>query len=114
MPGRVGDSPIIGAGLFVDNETGGAAATGQGELILKVVGSFLVVELMKNGLSPEDACREAVMRINKKFAPPPELQAGFIAVDKNGRTGGFSLRHDFNYAVCRNSINELIDARYLL
>jgi N4-(beta-N-acetylglucosaminyl)-L-asparaginase len=114
MPGRVGDSPIIGAGLYVDNEVGAAVATGQGELILKIVGSFLVVELMRNGLPPEDACREAIMRINKKFAPLPNLQAGFIALDKNARIGGYSLRKDFNYAVCRNGKNELVDAKFLL
>jgi len=113
MPGRVGDSPIIGAGLYVDNEVGAATATGQGELIMKVVGSFLVVELMRKGLSPEDACREAVMRINKKYSPPPDLQAGFIALAKNGKTGGFSLKSDFYYAVCRGGKNELIDAKYL-
>lgn len=114
MPGRVGDSPIIGAGLYVDNEVGAAAATGQGELILKIVGSFLIVELMRNGLAPEDACREAIMRINKKFAPGPDLQAGFIALDKNARIGGYSLRKDFNYAVYRNGKNELIDTKFLL
>jgi isoaspartyl peptidase/L-asparaginase-like protein (Ntn-hydrolase superfamily) len=114
MPGRVGDSPIIGAGLYVDNEVGAATATGQGELILKIVGSFLIVELMRNGSTPEDACREAVMRINKKFAPGPDLQAGFIALDKNARIGGYSLRKDFNYAVYRSGQNKLIDARFLL
>jgi len=114
MPGRVGDSPIIGAGLFVDNEVGAATATGQGELILKIVGSFLIVELMRKGATPEDACREAVMRINKKFAPAPDLQAGFIEMDKNARIGGYSLRRDFNFALYRNGKNELIDAKYLL
>jgi N4-(beta-N-acetylglucosaminyl)-L-asparaginase len=114
MPGRVGDSPIIGAGLYVDNEVGAAAATGQGELIIKIVGSFLIVELMRNGYSPGDACREAVIRINKKFAPGADLQAGFIAIDKKGQTDGFSLRKDFNYAVCRNGKNDLVDAKFLI
>ncbi len=114
MPGRVGDSPIIGAGLYVDNEVGAAAATGQGELILKIVGSFLIVELMRNGSTPEDACREAVLRINKKFSPGPDLQVGFIALTRKGQIGGFSLRKGFNYALCRNGKNELIDAKWLI
>jgi N4-(beta-N-acetylglucosaminyl)-L-asparaginase len=114
MPGRVGDSPIIGAGLYVDNEVGAATATGEGELILKVVGSFLIVELMRNGLSPKNACREAVMRIRKKYELKPDCQIGFIAMTKEGKTGGFSLRPGFNYALYQNGRNELIDAEYLL
>jgi L-asparaginase/N4-(beta-N-acetylglucosaminyl)-L-asparaginase len=114
MPGRVGDSPIIGAGLYVDNEVGAAAATGQGELILKIVGSFLIVELMRNGMPPENACREAVLRISRKLNPEPPLQAGFIALNREGRIGGFSLRKGFNYALYRNGKNELIDANWLV
>jgi N4-(beta-N-acetylglucosaminyl)-L-asparaginase len=114
MPGRVGDSPVIGAGLYVDNEVGAATATGEGELILKVVGSFLIVELMRNGLSPKNACREAVVRIRKRYELKPDTQIGFIAMTKEGNTGGFSLRPGFNYALYKNGINELIDAEYLL
>jgi len=114
MPGRVGDSPIIGAGLYVDNEVGAATATGEGEFILKIVGSFLIVELMKNGRSPEDACREAVSRIHKKFNLKSDNQIGFIALTREGQSGGFSLRKGFNYAIYRNGMNELIDVNYLL
>jgi N4-(beta-N-acetylglucosaminyl)-L-asparaginase len=114
MPGRVGDSPIIGAGLYVDNEVGAATATGQGELILKIAGTFLIVELMRNGSSPEDACREAVSRIHKKFNPELNHQIGFIAITRQGYTGGFSLRKGFNYALYRDGRNELIDTKYLL
>lgn len=65
MHGRVGDSPIIGAGLFVDNEIGGACATGLGELVMRTCGSFLVVELMRQGRTPQQACEEAALRIVK-------------------------------------------------
>ncbi len=81
MPGRVGDSPIIGAGLFVDGEVGGAAATGSGELVMKTVGSFLVVELMRNGMSPTEACEEAVHRIAKKIPALPATP-GWIYCNK--------------------------------
>ena len=67
LPGSVRDSPIIGAGLFVDGNAGGAVATGRGELVIKTFGSFLIVEMMRNGMSPSDACEEAVRRIAKKF-----------------------------------------------
>ncbi|KPK87162.1 MAG: glycosylasparaginase [Bacteroides sp. SM23_62_1] len=114
LPGRVGDSPIIGAGLYVDNEVGAATATGLGELILKISGSFLIVELMRNGWSPGNACREAVLRINKKFPFEKSAQVGFIAVTRNGETGGYSLKKGFDYAVCRDGINELVNADYLI
>jgi isoaspartyl peptidase/L-asparaginase-like protein (Ntn-hydrolase superfamily) len=114
MPGRVGDSPIIGAGLYVDNEVGAATATGVGELVLKVTGSFLVVELMRNGWSPDKACREAVLRIKRKFPYVASEQVGFIALSKNGEVGGYSLKKGFNYAVGRDGSNELVDAEYLV
>lgn len=114
LPGRVGDSPIIGAGLYVDNEVGAATATGVGELVIKVAGSFLIVELMRNGWSPDNACREAVSRINKKFPCETSAQVGFIALSKSGEIGGFSLKKGFNYAVCREDKNELIDAEFLI
>ena len=73
--GRVGDSPIIGAGLYIDNEVGGAVATGQGELVMKTLGTFLVVELMRNGMNPQEACEEAVKRIVTKLKNYKEFQA---------------------------------------
>ncbi|MGV3761158.1 N(4)-(beta-N-acetylglucosaminyl)-L-asparaginase [Parapedobacter sp.] len=101
MRGRVGDSPIIGAGLYVDNEVGGATATGVGEEVIRTVGSFLVVELMRQGLSPRDACREAVERIiKKKPETAKKIQVGFLALNKNGEYGAFSLQKGFSYAVC--------------
>lgn len=80
LHGRVGDSPIIGAGLYVDNEIGGATSTGVGEEVIRNVGSFLVVELMRHGYSPQDACKEAVERIIKrKPETAKEIQVGFLA-----------------------------------
>lgn len=102
MHGRVGDSPIIGAGLFLDNEVGAAAATGLGEAIVRTAGSAMVVELMRQGMSPNAACKEIVERIHKKHVNHKDmsyLQVGFIAVNKAGAYGGYSLRSGFNYAV---------------
>lgn len=98
MHGRIGDSPIIGAGLFVDNEVGGAVATGLGEAIIRVAGSHTVVELMRQGNSPEEACKLAVERIISKHESMDGLQCGFIAIDKFGNVGGYSVFNGFNYA----------------
>jgi N4-(beta-N-acetylglucosaminyl)-L-asparaginase len=118
MHGRIGDSPIIGAGLYVDNEVGAATATGHGEEVVRVVGSFLVVELMRSGLSPQKACEEAVKRIKKKFdlrnANLKDTQIGFIAINKRGQYGAFCLQKGFNYAVKDKSKKLLIDAKSLL
>lgn len=111
MHGRVGDSPIIGAGLFVDNEVGGATATGMGELVLKTLGSFLVVELMRNGRTPDEACKEAVLRIVKKDPENVKRQVGFIAVNKQGEIGSFCLQPGFNYALYRDGENKMFDSQ---
>ncbi|MNE31619.1 N(4)-(Beta-N-acetylglucosaminyl)-L-asparaginase precursor [compost metagenome] len=109
MHGRVGDSPIIGAGLYVDNEVGGATSTGVGEEVIRNVGSFLVVELMRQGYSPEDACKEAVMRIvKKKPAIAKEIQVGFLAINKKGEYGAFALQEGFSYAVCDSKKQDLL------
>ena len=99
MAGRVGDSPIIGAGLFVDGEVGGATATGTGELVMKTLGSFLVVELMRNGMKPARACEEAVKRIVKKIPDYEKHQIGYIALNVNGEYGAFCIQPGFNFAV---------------
>jgi N4-(beta-N-acetylglucosaminyl)-L-asparaginase len=114
LPGRVGDSPIIGAGLYVDNDVGGAAATGVGELVMKTLGSFLVVELMRNGISPEEACRTALQRVAGKFRFDAATQVGFIAINKAGETAGYGLRKTFEYAVMKNGSNQLLTAKALL
>ncbi len=101
LHGRVGDSPIIGAGLYVDGEIGAATSTGVGEEVIRNAGSFLVVELMRQGRSPQDACREAVERIaHKRPQAAKTLQVGFIALDRAGRIGGYALQPGLNYAVC--------------
>lgn len=110
MHGRVGDSPIIGAGLYVDNEVGAATATGMGELMMKTLGSFLVVELMRQGATAQEACREAVMRIVRKL-DYKDMQVGYLAIDKAGNTGAYAIQPGFNYALMQGGKNELIDAK---
>lgn len=109
MHGRVGDSPIIGAGLYVDNAVGAATATGVGEEVIRTVGSFLVVELMRQGYTPEDACREAVNRIiHKKPEIAKKIQVGFLALNKNGEYGAYALQPGFSYAVCNKAQHDLL------
>jgi L-asparaginase/N4-(beta-N-acetylglucosaminyl)-L-asparaginase len=108
--GRVGDSPLIGAGLYADNEVGAATATGWGEAVIRACGSFLVVELMRQGLTPSEACRRAVERVIEKNPDYAEIQVGFIALDKYGRTGGYCIQQGFDYAVYSpDQENELIE-----
>ncbi|WP_350284926.1 N(4)-(beta-N-acetylglucosaminyl)-L-asparaginase [uncultured Croceitalea sp.] len=97
LAGRVGDSPIIGAGLFVDNTVGGATATGVGEEVVRTVGSFLIVELMRQGKSPQEACEEGVKRIMEKNKDRKDFQIGFIAMNKNGETGAYCIHSGFSY-----------------
>jgi isoaspartyl peptidase/L-asparaginase-like protein (Ntn-hydrolase superfamily) len=112
MHGRVGDSPIIGAGLFVDNEIGAATATGVGEEVIKIVGCHLVVELMRQGHGPEDACRLAVERIvQKNPTRSKDLQVGFLALNKKGQYGAYCLQKGFNYAVYNATGNQLLDSK---
>ncbi|MDG1064529.1 MAG: N(4)-(beta-N-acetylglucosaminyl)-L-asparaginase [Flavobacteriaceae bacterium] len=96
MAGRVGDSPIIGSGLFIDNHVGGATATGLGEEVLKTVGSFLIVELMRQGLSPQQACEKAIGRIVAKNQNFENFQVGYIAMDKQGNVGSYSIHEGFS------------------
>ena len=110
MAGRVGDSPVVGAGLFVDNEVGAATATGMGELVLKTLGSFLIVELMRQGATVSEACKEAVMRIVRK-QDYKKLQVGFIAIDKQGQVGAYSIQPGFVYTVTTQSGTELIEVK---
>lgn len=97
MRGRVGDSPVIGAGLYVDDEVGGAAATGLGEEVVRTVGSFLIVELMRQGLSPQQACEEGVHRIMKKNQGRTDFQIGFVALNKKGESGAYCIHPGFSY-----------------
>jgi N4-(beta-N-acetylglucosaminyl)-L-asparaginase len=101
LRGRVGDSPIIGAGLYVDGDVGAATSTGVGEEVIRNAGSFLVVELMRQGRSPREACKEAVMRIVKKRREASKtLQVGFLAMNRDGEAGAYAIQHGFAYAVC--------------
>ncbi len=110
--GRVGDSPIIGAGLYVDNAVGGAAATGKGEAVMKMLGSFLIVELMRQGKSPQEACELAIKRIAEKQKDYKEFQVGFIALNKQGKTGAYAIRRNFKYAVANKDGNSLKDSNH--
>ena len=108
MKGRVGDSPIIGSGLFIDNEIGGAVATGLGEEVLKTVGSFLIVELMRQGKSPQEACEEAIGRIVKKGERYRDFQIAYIAMNKAGQTGSFCIHEGFTMMKYQDGKNENI------
>lgn len=110
MHGRVGDSPIIGAGLFVDDEVGAATATGLGESIIRICASFLIVELMRQGRTPQEACEEAIRRLVAKNKGIQDIQAGFLAINKEGEVGGFAVHPGFNYAKATKEGNVLIDA----
>lgn len=113
MHGRVGDSPIIGAALFVDNEIGAATSTGVGEEVIRIVGSHLVVELMRQGNSPQQACELAVARIVKNQPQKSkEIQVGFLALNKSGEYGAFALQKGFTYAVYSNEVaNKIFEAK---
>lgn len=110
--GRVGDSPIIGAGLYVDNEVGGAVATGWGEAVIRVVGCHLTVEFMRQGHTPEEACRLAVERVVSKNPDYRDIQVGFVALNKQGQHGAYCIQQGFNYAVQEPGVEpELIDGK---
>ena len=114
MHGRVGDSPIIGAGLFLDNQVGAAAATGLGEAVIKSSGSAMVVEAMRNGASPQEACENVILRILKMNKQVENLQVGFIALDIRGNVGAFSIKKGFNYALSNQKGGHLLlPANYL-
>ena len=108
MKGRVGDSPIIGSGLFIDNKIGGAVATGLGEEVVKTVGSFLVVELMRQGLSPQEACEKAVKRIVSNNSQENKFQVAYIAMNKKGEVGSYSIEPGFTYMDYVNGENKEI------
>jgi N4-(beta-N-acetylglucosaminyl)-L-asparaginase len=110
MRGRLGDSPIIGAGLFVDNEVGACTATGQGEDVIRIAGSHTVVELMRQGLSPEAACKKAIERIIKiKGDKAKDIQVAFLALNKKGEIGSFAIQKGFSYAVKNAELEKLIE-----
>ena len=111
--GRVGDSPIIGAGLFIDGDVGGATATGVGEAMIRTAGASAVVESMRRGASPEEACYDIVQRILKKHPGVEGMQVGFLAMNVQGEYGGYSVYNGFNYALRTEDRNEMVDAKYM-
>lgn len=113
LPGRLGDSPIIGAGLFVDGEVGAACATGLGEAVIRIAGSHTVVELMRQGKTPKEACKLACERIISKHDDLTGLQVGFLALDKFGNYGGYSIFSGFNFALTVNGETRLVETDYL-
>ena len=114
IPGRVGDSPIIGAGLFVDNEIGAAGATGRGEEVIKVAGSFLIVELMRQGYAPQDACKEALGRTIGRHDGEFAFQIAYIALRKDGEIGAAAIRKGFKYALSSDDKNELYPVKGII
>jgi len=114
MHGRVGDSPILGAGLFVDNEVGAATSTGVGEATMRMCGTHTVVELMRQGHSPESACKMAVARVVKHdYQYAKRIQLGFLAINKQGEVGAYCLQKGFNYAVYSDAVpNKLFDGKH--
>lgn len=115
MRGRVGDSPIIGSGLYVDNAVGAATGTGLGETVLRSCSAFLIVELMRQGMHPQKACEEAIKRVKQINAfMTEEFQVGLLAVNKKGETGAFALREGFTYALAKNGENKVYKADYLI
>lgn len=121
VPGRVGDSPIVGAGLYVDNDVGACGSTGRGEAVIKTCGSHSVVELMRSGMSPTDACLEALRRI-VTFTIEPRLQSedgrpgfnvNYYAVNKNGEYGGAAIWSGARFAVCDGGEGRHEDSAYL-
>lgn len=115
MRGRIGDSPIIGSGLYVDNAVGAATGTGLGETVLRSCSAFLIVELMRQGMHPQKACEEAIKRVKQiNSFMTEEFQVGLLAVNKKGETGAFALREGFTYALAKNGENKVYKADYLI
>jgi N4-(beta-N-acetylglucosaminyl)-L-asparaginase len=114
MRGRLGDSPIIGAGLFVDNEVGACTATGQGEDVIRVAGSSAVVDLMRQGLSPEAACKRVIQRIiSIKKEKAKSIQVAFLAINKKGEVGTYAIHKGFQYAIKNGQIEKLVNAKFI-
>ncbi len=114
MHGRVGDSPIVGGGLFVDGDVGAATATGLGESIVRIAAAHLIVELMRQRNSPEQACKLAVERLIQKNPNYKDIQVGFLAINLQGQTGAYALQKGFTYALHTPQGNQLMDAPYLV
>ncbi|MEI2750364.1 MAG: N(4)-(beta-N-acetylglucosaminyl)-L-asparaginase [Ferruginibacter sp.] len=115
LHGRVGDSPVIGAGLFVDNEVGAATSSGVGEEVIRICGTHLVVEFMRQGYSPEKACKKAVERIVKRDRKKAaDIQVGFLALNKKGEYGAYAIQKGFEFCVKSGTETKKYSAKYLL
>jgi N4-(beta-N-acetylglucosaminyl)-L-asparaginase len=115
LHGRVGDSPIIGAGLFVDNEVGAATSSGTGEEVIRICGTHLVVEFMRQGLSPEMACKKAVERIVKRDPIKAKtIQVGFLALNKKGQYGAYAIQKGFVFCVKSSNENQIHQSKFLI
>jgi N4-(beta-N-acetylglucosaminyl)-L-asparaginase len=114
MHGRVGDSPIIGGGLYVDNEIGAATSSGLGEAVIRTCGSFLVVEMMRQGATPQEACEEAINRIKIKHTNFKDFQVGYLAVNKAGEIGAFAIHPGFTYSLHKLGENKVYKSKSLL
>ena len=112
MHGRVGDSPIVGAGLYLDNEVGAATATGKGEAVIKEAGTAIIVEMMRHGYTPQQACEEMVQRIVAKQKDAEDFQVGFLAINKEGQYGAYALHKGFRYAYHSEAVKEMKDSRH--
>jgi len=112
MHGRVGDSAIIGAGLFVDNKVGAATSSGVGEEVIRICGTHLIIELMRFGRSPEEACAEAVKRIvDRDPVAAKDIQVGFVAIAKSGEVGAFAIQKGFTYSVTNSEMNKTLPSK---
>lgn len=115
MHDRVGDSPIIGAGLFVSNEAGAATSSGVGEEVIRICGTHLVVELMRQGHTPENACKKAVERIVKRDPEKARsFQVGFLALNAKGQIGAYAVQNGFQYSVKTETINQVFDSKFMI
>jgi N4-(beta-N-acetylglucosaminyl)-L-asparaginase len=115
LHGRVGDSPIIGAGLFVDNEIGAATSSGTGEEVIRICGTHLVVEFMRQGYTPEMACKKAVERIVKRDKEKAKtLQVGFLAMNKKGQYGAYAIQKGFVFSVKSEKENVIHPSKFLI
>jgi len=114
LRGRVGDSPIIGAAIFADNEVGGAVSTGNGEYVMRTLGSFLIVEKMREGLSPRKACEFAINRLYKSLTDFSGINVSYVAISKSGEVGAYSLKSGFTYCVTTPDENKAVTSDYLM
>ena len=113
-PGRVGDSPLIGCGLYADNDVGAAVATGQGEEIARTCGAYAIVEKMRQGKSPREACEAVVQHLIARVPASRPFQMAYLAIDKTGAYGGASARSGFSFAATGERENRLCEGRFFI